>query len=445
MNNTNKTNFLRRPLAIPQGGRLGKTVMKVALVHDYIKGEGGAEQVLLTLHEMFPEAPIYTIFSNIGRGKNTNFEQKYAGAKIITSWFDKLPYREKLMSPLRFLLPVIWGSFNFSEFDLIISSASWAITKGFTTQMDQRGKKYQKHQRESPTSLKLRGALREICYCHTPPRILYGYETSRNWKKYWYIRIYALITNHFLRQYDFRRAQKVTQFVANSKVVQDRIRKFYRRESVIINPPVDIIKFKNQNAKIKTTIQKSKFKDGIYIDSGVRRNDKEENRYFLAGGRLEMPKNFDKIILACNQLKVQLKVYGSGPQMDYLKSIAGPTVELLGGVNDEEKIELYQNCKAYITAAVDEDFGITPVEAMAAGRPVIAFKGGGYLETVIEGKTGIFFEEATTEGLTRAIREFGKIGDKIKSQDCVEQAGKFSKKSFIDKMNKLINSLIKEE
>lgn len=424
------SNPLRRPLAIPRGGRLGKTTMKVALVHDYIKGEGGAEQVLLTLHEMFPEAPIYTIFSNIGppsssltrlrRGKpvsgknSTPLGQKFAGAKIITSWFDKLPYREKLISPLRFLLPVIWGGFDFSKYDLVISSASWAITKGF-------GNRGDKGDRGD------RGKMKEICYCHTPPRILYGYETSRNWKKYWYVRIYALITNHFLRQYDFNQAQKVTQFVANSKVVQDRIAKFYRRESVIINPPVDTEKFKLQITNHKTN---SKFK---ILNT---------NTYYLAGGRLEMPKNFDKIILACNQLKVPLKVYGSGPQTGYLKSIAGPTVELLGGVSDEEKIKLYQSCKAYIAAAVDEDFGITPVEAMAAGRPVLAFRGGGYLETVVEGKTGVFFNEPTVESLIDGIKKFEKQENQFKPDECIRWAEGFSKDSFKQKMLNIIGRTV---
>jgi len=352
--------------------------MKVALVHDYLKGEGGAEQVLLALHEMFPNAPIYTAFSNI-KGRKTHFGRKFTKARIVESWLARLPFCDKLISPLRFLLPLIWGSFDFSEYDVVISSASWAVTKGFSSHKTI-----------------------EICYCHTPPRYLYGYETSRNWQKYWIVRLYASIVNHIMRQYDFRQAQKVTYFIANSRETQARIKKFYRRESKVIYPPVEI--------KAMTK----------------RRHSSED--YFLAGGRLELPKNFDIIIKACNQLKLPLKIFGIGPQEEYLCSIAGLTVKFLGSVSDEEKDNCYVNCLAYITAATDEDFGITPVEAMAAGRPVIAFRGGGYLESVVEGKTGEFFNEPTVESLVEVLKKFKP--EKYKPEDCQAQAKKFSKERF---------------
>ncbi len=352
--------------------------MKVALVHDYLKGEGGAEQVLLALHEMFPEVPIYTIFSNI-KGRKTHFGRKFTKARIIESWFARLPFRDKLISPLRFLMPLIWGSFDFSKYDVVISSASWAVTKGFS----------------SDKTI-------EICYCHTPPRYLYGYETSRNWRKYWIVRLYASIVNHFMRQYDFRQAQKVTHFITNSRETQSRIKKFYRRDSTIVYPPVEIRDKKRGKQRFKN--------------------------YFLSGGRLELPKNFDIIINTCNQLKLPLKIFGTGPQEEYLRSIAGPTIELLGNASDEEKHDYYVKCSAYITAAVDEDFGITPVEAMAAGRPVIAFRGGGYLETVVEGKTGEFFNEPTVESLVRVLNKFDP--EKYKKEDCLAQAEKFSKERF---------------
>ncbi len=166
--------------------------MKVALVHDYIKEFGGAERVLMTLHEMFPDAPIYTIYNRSHK------------IKAIQSWFGYLPYAEKLISPLRFLIPLIWAGFNFDKYDLIISSASWAITKGFTSKNT-----------------------REICYCHTPPRYLYGYDTSQKWDK-WYLKFYATPVNHFMRLYDFLQAQKVTTFIANSLETQKRIKNFYR-------------------------------------------------------------------------------------------------------------------------------------------------------------------------------------------------------------------------
>lgn len=190
--------------------------MKIALVHDYLIDFGGAERVLATLHEMYPMAPIYTsIYRPKLLGK---FAEKFGDVKIIQSWFGYLPYAEKLISPFRFLLPLIWKSFDLTDCDLIISSASWAITKGFD-----KGKN-----------------TKEICYCHTPPRYLYGYDTSRKFtgifgRLVWF---YGLIVNHFMRMYDYNQAQKVDYFIVNSQEVKKRIEKFYRREAVVIYPPV---------------------------------------------------------------------------------------------------------------------------------------------------------------------------------------------------------------
>ena len=159
--------------------------MKVALVHDYIKEYGGAERVLGVLTEIFPDAPIYTSFYK----ENSEAYKHFKDKKIVASWVQYLPlFRSKLYSPLRFLTPLIWSSFNLSKYDLVISSASWYIAKGFKKKNDQ---------------------FTEICYCHTPPRWLYGYNTSVNLQKYWPIKVYATIVGHFLRLYDFNQAQKV--------------------------------------------------------------------------------------------------------------------------------------------------------------------------------------------------------------------------------------------
>jgi len=377
--------------------------MKIALVDDYLNKYGGAAQVLAAIHEVYPEAPIYAIFSNVNRGKDKFLDAKFGKAKIIESWFAKIPFHENLISPLRFLIPLIWSSFNFSDYDLVISSASWAITKGFA-----------------------KDKTKEICYCHTPPRYLYGYETSRNMQKHWHIRFYATVVNHFMRQYDFRRAQKVTWFIANSHEVQRRIKKFYCRDSVVIHPPVEI------NEKIKLRAKKEDF--------------------FLTGGRLEAPKNFELIIRAVNKLKANLKVYGRGPREEYLRKIAGQTVEFLGPISDLERQEQMSRAKAFIVAATDEDFGITPVEAMAAGCPVIAFRGGGYLESVVEGKTGEFFppssadwrtsaghsDQATVEALVSKLQNFRT--SKYRPEDCRRQAEKFSKERFVREIKAFVKS-----
>lgn len=189
--------------------------MKVALVHDYLNEYGGAERVLEVLADMYPQAPIYTAFYR----KNSPAYKRFSDRQIITSWAQSVPlFASKLHSPLRFLAPKIWNSLDLTSFDVVISSASWYITKGL---------------RKNNNAI-------EICYCHTPPRYLYGYDTSLNWRKHKSMRIYAGIVNKGLRQYDYEAAQRVDYFVTNSKNVQGRIKKFYRRESTVIYPPVSL-------------------------------------------------------------------------------------------------------------------------------------------------------------------------------------------------------------
>ena len=342
--------------------------MKVALVHDYLNEFGGAERVLLALAEIWPEALIYTAFCRKGSAAYERFKDK----KIITSWVQKIPFfSSKLYSPLRFLAPKIWSSFDFSQYDLVISSSNWYITKGFN----------------------------EICYCHTPPRWLYGYQTASDWQKYWLVRVYGLIIGHLMRHYDYRQAQKVKYFIANSEEVKRRIKKFYRREAVVIYPPVELPK------PMKT---------------------KKQN-YYLIVSRLVGGKGIELGIEAAKKLGFKLKIVGSGPTRQKLTHLGGQ-VEFLGQVSDGELVQLYAGAKAFLALSQDEDFGITPVEAMSCGCPVIAFNGGGYKETVIEGKTGLFFQEYNIKSLTHVLQRFEKM--KFKSEDCIEQAKKFSKARF---------------
>jgi len=374
--------------------------MKVALVHDYIKEYGGAERVLEALTEIWPEAPIYTAFMV----KNSTAGKAFAHKKIITSWANSFLPLGNLYSPLRFLTPAIWGSFStrgrpafgwdFSEYDVIISSAGWYITKGFGARGSARKKPI------------------EVCYCHTPPRWLYGYKTAVEWKRFWPVRVYGEIVAHFLRQYDFKAAQKVDKFIANSKNTQARIEKFYRRSSTVIYPPVEVEKI------IKAT-----------------KNLKPKN-YFLVTSRVVGAKGLDLAIKAANHLKFDLKIVGEPAGLRWeeekLKKIKGKTVEFLGRVSDNELYKLYGECRAFLALAQDEDFGITPVEAQAAGRPVIAFRGGGYLESVVDSQTGIFFNEPTVESLTSALKCFNDLNhdNKLKPEDCRQQAQKFSKERF---------------
>lgn len=353
--------------------------MKIAIVHDYIKEYGGAERVLEALTEIYPDAPIYTAFCD----KSSTAYEHFKTKKIITSWFNYIPFSAKLASPLRFLTPFIWGSFNLNKYDLVISSASWYITKGF------------KNSKSDFT---------EICYCHAPPRWLYGYSTSINFQKYAIVRAYALIVGHFLRLYDFKQAQKVDYFIANSKEVKARIQKFYRRDSTVIYPPVSLPKAQN-----------------------TKRGD-----YYFIVSRIVGAKGLDLAVEASVKAGFKLKIAGSpaGYYFEYNKLIekAKGRVEFVGQISDEELSKLYAQAKGFLALAKDEDFGITPVEAMMSGTPVIAYNGGGYKETVIDGETGILFNDYSTDGLIAAIKKFEKT--KFNTEEIQNHAQKFSKERF---------------
>lgn len=375
--------------------------MKVVLVHDYLREYGGAERVLEALHQIFPQAPVFTAYYN---PKTLGVHAKrFASWDIRTSWLQKLPFANKLISPLRIFAPMIFESFNLNGFDVIISSCSIYFSKAVIAQS---------------------GSL-HISYIHTPPRYLYGYATSFNYRKNPLTRIIGELANHFLRIYDYKTSQRPDILVANSKNVQARINKFYRREAVMIYPPVDVEKLKagtadaEQNSKLKNTSQ----------------NRKE---YYLSVSRLVRGKGVDIIVKACTKLGLPLKVVGVGPILGELKKTAGKNIEFVGQVDDRQLAKLYFNAKALIVAAEDEDFGITPVEAQACGTPVIAVNNGGYLETIVDGKTGEFFNQVSVEGLTEVLQKFNP--EKYSARDCIKQSEKFSEERFQKEILKLINA-----
>jgi glycosyltransferase involved in cell wall biosynthesis len=366
--------------------------MKVAIVHDYLKESGGAERVLQVLHEMFPEAPIYCAFYK----PESTAAKEFVGADIRPSWANVLIRNWNLYSPLRFLAPFIWESFDFSSYDVVILSSSWFITK----------------------SIRIPKHVKVICYCHTPPRYLYGYATSMEWQRYWPVRIYGVLVAHFLRMYDFLAAQRVDQFIANSENVARRIEKFYRKDSVVIYPPVEVEKIKRSLLYKKTS----------------------SAEYFLVAGRIAGAKGVDLAMKAANVLNVKLKIVGEFAGIKFgkedLEKLKSDNIEFLGRVSDEELYGLYAGAEAFLALGKDEDFGITPVEAMAAGTPVVAYKSGGYLETVVEGKTGVFFEEYNVESLVEAMKRVQ--GLRFKAQALRAQAEKFSKERFVEKFQELI-------
>lgn len=373
--------------------------MKIAIVHDYIKEYGGAERVLEALLEIFPDATVYTsLFLPEYLGPHKERFKKY---KIKTSFFQYIPFNNKLISPLRLLSPFAFKSFDLSGYDIIIVSQTGAYFP----------------------NLVHKGSAKLICYTHTPPRYLYGYKTAREWKNNPVLLVLGEVANHFLRMVDFNASKNVDLFIANSQEVAARIKKFYRKEAIVINPPVEI------NSK---SIQGSRF---------INR----ESNYYLTGGRLARAKGMDVIVKAFNENKKPLKIFGRGfaGYEESLKlkvqSSKLNTIEFLGEVTDEEKFQLMRGAKAFIFASYDEDFGITPVEAMGVGTPVIAYRSGGVKETVVEGKTGVFFDENTSESLNEAIKKFEST--KIESKDCIKQAEKFSKEQFIVRITKLIKDL----
>lgn len=373
--------------------------MKLAIVHDYIKEYGGAERVLEALHEIWPEAPIYTtVFLPGDAGPH---KARVKPWPVVPSFLQKLPLKAKLISPLRLVAPFVIESFDFSDFDIVLVSATGAYI---------------------PNLIVTRPETIHLCYCHTPPRYLYGYPTARNWQKHFWGRAIGSIINHLLRPIDYAAAQRVDYFVANSKNTAQRIKKFYRRESEVIYPPVKTREVRLERRELRE-------------ENADWRNKKS---YFLAGGRLARAKRIDLAISACSEMKLPLKVFGrmfAGSDHE-LRKIAGPTVEFLGEVSDEEKDKLFANCRAFIFPAEEEDFGITPVEAQAAGKPVIALRSGGVIESVLEGKTGIFFDQPSVESLVSCLKKFETL--EFNPQDCIKQASKFDQQHFKDQIKKFV-------
>jgi len=368
---------------------------KIAIVQDYIKEFGGAESVLESISEIFPNAPIYTtLYCPKFFGPHRDRLEKKWGNRVHQSFFKFIPFAYKIISPLRLLSPLAFKLFDFSKFDLIITSATGAYF---------------------PNSLN-KGQAKLICYCHTPPRYLYGLPTARNLTKNKFIYALVQIVNHFLRLLDFKYSQNVDQYIANSQTTADRIQKFYHRDSTIINPPIDLPNVKNKAASSKST-----------------------EEFYLTGGRLARAKRYDIAIQACNKLNVKLKIFGRdfANFAQELKDMAGHSIEFLGEVDQTQKDKLYSQAKAFIFCSDNEDFGIVPVESMAHGCPVIAYKSGGVTETVIENKTGIFFDELTRDSCAKAIQKFQKL--KINSKDCFSRAQYFSQEKFVEKIKKLVS------
>jgi len=325
--------------------------MKTALVHDDLVQSGGAERVAAVFHALYPKAPLYTAIYD----PRTTLPA-FADADIRTSFLQRSPIASRRLHKLALpYFPSAFEEFDFTGYDLVLSSSS-RFAKGVIT---------------GPETC-------HICYCHTPARFV--------WRPHDYLKqsrsarlLSPLMRGMMsrLRAWDLESAQRVDYFLANSYNVARRIRKYYRRDSTVIYPPVETSRYHLAPAA-------------------------EVGSHFLVVSRLIGYKRVDLVVDACNRLGASLRIVGDGPELADLQKKAGPTVRFMGRLSDSEVADEYARCRALVFAG-EEDFGLTPLEAMASGRPVVAYGAGGALESVVEGKTGLFFPEQTTDSLAAAL------------------------------------------
>jgi len=360
---------------------------KIALVHDFLNQFGGAERVLIELCKIYPAAPLFTLMS-----QEKIIKKFFPNQEIRTSFIDHFPNflrrRSKYLLPF---LPAAIESFDLKEFDIIISDSN-SFAQGIITR---------------PGSV-------HICYCHSPARYLWDWNQEyleenkiRGFKK-----LIVLLILNWVRVWNSFSAKRVDKWLANSKNVAARIKKYFKAEAEVIYPPIDT----------------SCFKIGKPSD------------YFLIVSRLEPYKKIDLAIRAFNALNLPLIIIGTGSAEKYLKKIARSNIKFLGFLEDEMVKEFLSGCRALVFPG-EEDFGIVPVEAMASGRPVIGYGKGGLLETVIPGKTGILFEKPKVSFIIDAIRDFLKIEEKFDPKFIRIHAENFDKKKFIQKMKEVVEAV----
>lgn len=371
--------------------------MKIALVHEYLTQYGGAERVLEAFMEIFPKAPVYTLVYDEKR-----MGEYFKNAEIRTSFIQKIPFGKSHYRYFSVLMPSAIEQLDLSYYDLVISDSS-SFAKGVIT------KPHTKH----------------ICYCHTPTRFAWD-DCQKYIEEFDYfpriLRKFAPLGVNYVRMWDVAAANRPDYFIANSNFVAERIKKYYSREAEVVYPPVNALDIQN---KLKS----------------FEKNNETEKKYFLILSRLLPNKRVELAIEAFNKLGLLLKVVGIGPLYKDLKKRAKSNIEFLGFVPDDKIASLYATAKAFIHPQV-EDFGITALEAAAAGTPVIAFREGGALETVIEGKTGVFFNEQTPESLAEAVKGFLEMENQFNPEEIMEHARGFDRGVFKEKIREFIEKSI---
>jgi glycosyltransferase involved in cell wall biosynthesis len=350
--------------------------LRVAIVHYWLVGMWGGDKVVDALLDLYPNADIYT---HVQRPEALNDRVR---ARIKgTTFIDRLPGARKNYQKYLPLMPIALEQLDLTEYDLVISSES-GPAKGVITR---------------PETL-------HICYCHSPMRYAWNMYAEHMTQLRWPMRPIARLLMHRIRLWDRASADRVDRFISNSRTVAGRVAKYYRRDSAVVHPPVDVDRF--------TPTAET---DGSY----------------LCVGRLVPYKRADLAVEAFTRSGLALSIVGGGPDEERLRALAGPNIRFLGRVSDAELDRLYQSCKGLIFPG-EEDFGIVPVEAMAAGKPVIALGRGGASETVIDGETGVLFAHETVDALQAAIERAESIA--FSPEKIAAHAARFRKERFLAEM-----------
>lgn len=364
--------------------------MKIAIIHDYLVNQGGAENVLEKILELFPDAPVFTAIH-----KNGSVSATIEAHQIKTSFLQHAPLAKSKWQYYLPLMPKAFESIKLDEFDLIVSS-SHSCAKGVT----------------------VKPSAKHICYCHTPMRYAWNLydeysETLRQPQRFLFQK-----TMKRLREWDKNNSKRVDHFIANSTAVAERIMKYYGREAEIIHPPVA-------------------------TDYFTLPNEERSREYYLTVARFTPYKRIDMAINVCAEIGRPLKVVGSavGYGQSIQKSSAESSIEFLGPISGEQLRGLYRGAKAFLMPA-EEDFGITAVEAQACGTPAIAFGSGGARDTVIDKETGIYFYKQTNEELAKAIESFERM--EFDRQVIRKHAERFSVEAFINRMKAALSLFLSE-
>lgn len=348
------------------------TKQRIALVHDYLNEAGGAERVLKVLAEMYPQAPIYTALA-----KNGTAKAMLGGHKIVESNWAPFLKIGRFYSYFRFLLPWIWRSVDLREYDLVISSCSGYIARGFLVRPD----------------------TKVVAYCHTPPRWLYGYDTPTGAQGKWWGKAFMWVVGPFVRYFDYQSAQRVDVWIANSQEVASRIAKYYRKQAVVVYPPIETNMLTQQQTNVR-------------------------GDYYLMISRIVGGKGIAEASSAFKSLGLTLKIVG-----EVVDKKLGAQVESLGRVDDRELADLYASAQGFVALSRDEDFGMTVVESMAHGTPVLAYDGGGYRETVVNGETGILIDGTDTKHVKSGIERMQQT--KWNKAVIKKWASKFGRERFV--------------